>query len=330
MISLLGIKDIFSAALREAARQGSPQVEVDHILCGLIAAGGPTAEFLAEAGISLSGVREATHQVTATRLASLGIDAAKLPSLPPPLGTHPDDVGEIPFSASAQALDESLPHRWDEYDLLVACLGEPSGLNAQIVAAAGADPQALAARLGSPTARRRRPRVRRCPVPPDLAAPGLTALTTRHFISAPERLVAQVVVDATHAASWLGHADTIIATDDTIRVRERSKRRRRSYEFEFRRTTPAPAHGVDDRVVWQIWATGRNDSQPSPGSFHDLRLRALDSGTEVELVEGLRSYGRLGRAIQPLSLLMRTWAVGGLLQTLAFACAEKSATCPDS
>ena len=63
------------AAAAEALALGHPEVDVEHLLLGLLVVGGPSARALTDAGADLHGVRRAMAEVTEHDLSTLGVTA---------------------------------------------------------------------------------------------------------------------------------------------------------------------------------------------------------------------------------------------------------------
>lgn len=141
-------------AQEEARLQGASEITSDHILLGVIRAGGAAAEVLAELDVDVHDVRAAGERVLAARLAGLGVslehlrDANDLGSVASP--------NSVRFALEAkrvleQALREALErrdHRIGDEHVLLAVLRDERSTGARVVAELGLSADALRLRLG--------------------------------------------------------------------------------------------------------------------------------------------------------------------------------------
>lgn len=141
-------------AQEEAREQGASEVTSDHVLLGVLRAGGGAAEVLGDLDVGPEDVRTAGERVLAARLAGLGVSLEVL--------REANDLGpgispsHIPFALEAkrvleqalrQALERRDHHIGDEH-ILLAILSDERGTGARIIAELGLSPHDLRLRLG--------------------------------------------------------------------------------------------------------------------------------------------------------------------------------------
>jgi ATP-dependent Clp protease ATP-binding subunit ClpA len=136
-------------AHQEARDDGSPTVEVQHLLLAVTAEPDPTAgPLLASAGLDQDAVRRALEQEFVRSLSAVGVssDAYSLPRpsrLPskPAMGTSAKLALERGFSAVTRKKDLRPAH------VLLGILAAQAGIVPRALAIAGVDQQGLAARV---------------------------------------------------------------------------------------------------------------------------------------------------------------------------------------
>ena len=113
---------IRSAGAVEAVAPGHPEADVDHLLLGLLATGGPSAQVLTGAGVGLAAVRRAVTEVQERDLGELGVTT--VPQRPT-IRAASRHVGlAVPVNGRAKDLLEGTPYRGDDRGLLLALLGD--------------------------------------------------------------------------------------------------------------------------------------------------------------------------------------------------------------
>ncbi|GAA4693221.1 hypothetical protein GCM10025781_08250 [Kocuria gwangalliensis] len=299
-----------TAGWREAARAREPYIDLDHLLIGLIAAGGPAAQALSQHDITLSSARTAAGAVQADAVAQLGVDVHVLPaSTPRPVSElNYDDAGDVPSAKRVQRLLDSLGMRVTERDLLRALLAEPSGTIREMIEHTGADPKAVmadvedAADWTTPTPRRAR-------TVESQAHERTVAVLLTHFIPADAPLVRSVAADPALAPQWLmlpemeQQADGALAGTWTKRARTSTLRL-------------ALTADAQDRVRWSDqWNDG-------PWGWYDLRLTPAEGGTMLTLTRAVRPLGLVGAALGPVIRLTNGLGLLVRAQNLSFACAD--------
>jgi Clp amino terminal domain, pathogenicity island component len=109
----------------KATAFGHPEVDVEHLLLGLMVVSGPSAEVPTAAGVEVTALRRALGEVQREDLGELGVDVAT-PQSPPVRAAHrPHQV--LPLNGRAAELMEAvaLPHRRPR--VLEALLADGSG-----------------------------------------------------------------------------------------------------------------------------------------------------------------------------------------------------------
>lgn len=195
-----------SAAWREAVRVREAFIDVDHLLLGLVAVGGPAAQLLADRGFTLAAGRRAALAERSDALALLGVEDARLvQTAPRPISDlHRGAAPHAPMSDRAQQLIEGLRRGAGEREYLVALLAEPSGLARRVLAWASVDVGALDEELAASPARWRSPAPQRVEA---MMRPQrgqhVSALRLEHYIAAPMHLVRSMASGPGPAPVWL-------------------------------------------------------------------------------------------------------------------------------
>lgn len=309
-MSALTIPIPVTAAWREAMRARDPYIDLDHLLIGLITAGGAAARVLTRHGLSVSTARTAARAVHADAVGLLGVDANRLPTTPPQsLQELNRDERRMPMAGRAERLLNSLGARAGERELLRALLTEGSQTILELTERAGADVTALLREVENqaawvtPVPRRARHL--------EAQTPGRAAVAELdHFVAADLPLVRAVTTDQARVADWLILPDDIEPAPEgglriTMFVRGRSS------------TLHVTLNTDDDRVRWtEHW-------DDNPTSWYDLHLAEVDGGTALTLARGVRPIGVLGAAMRPI--IRQTNGLGLLLraQNLSMICAEE-------
>lgn len=301
-----------TAAWREAARARDPYIDVDHLLIGLLSAGGPAARLLTRHGLELPSARRAASAVQADSLAMIGVDALALP-VPAPRAIsdlHQDHVGRLPMSERAKHLVDRLGLRHaSDRDLLRALLVEPSGTVHKLIESCGADPAALMREVERP-ADWTTPTPRRSRTVEARGAQRTVAVELGHFVPADPRLVRSVAADLSLAPQWLMLPDMTRQEDDRTLAMTWTKRGRTST------LRLALLKDEEEQVRWSEWWDDR------PGGWFDLRLARVDGGTMLSFARVSRPIGVLGAALAPWMRLTNGLGLLVRAQNLSFACAD--------
>ena len=296
------------AAWREAARAHDPYVDLDHLLIGLITAGGAASRVLTRHGLSVASARAAARAGHADSVALLGVDAGSLPSpAPASIGELNRRARRVPMSGRAERLLNGLGSRGGERELLRALLTEGSGMIPDLIERGGTGAAALLdeveARAGWVT-----------PVPH--RARGLEAQTKgkvvavelSHFIAADPQVVRTIATGPARAAEWLMLPDGT-ETDQDGRLRATVSRRGRS-------STLLVTLSNNGDLRWtESW-------DGIPTSWYSLHLAAAEHGTAVTLARGVHPIGVLGALMTPIIRQTNGLALLLRAQNLSLACVD--------
>lgn len=95
---------ISGAAWFETMREHRAELDIEHLLLGLLGAGGGPAQTLAAHGVTLARARRAVTAVRAERLGDIGIDPTAVPvrDVRDMAGLTAREVGDLPMSRAAR------------------------------------------------------------------------------------------------------------------------------------------------------------------------------------------------------------------------------------
>lgn len=302
-----------NASWREAARDGVPEVDTDHLYLGLIALGGAAARLLGHHGVTLTSARERVREGRAADVRALGIDPTPLLLPPRPLRElgHPDLV----FTPAARALlDVRHP---DTYACLITLL-RTSDAARRLLAADGVLPDDLVAELkeGSDDPLTCEP----APVPAVLPPPAY-GLRVSRFVPVPPARLADLLASPESLDWWAFDPDRAEILPGGEQVRLRHGSRTLTLRFHLTRRD-APGRRT---VTWlQQALDGRYAGQPLR---HDtFEITPAPGGCELAYARATRTFGLLGRLLAPvLRPLHRRGLLFGVA-TLAYAAAETPAS----
>lgn len=298
-----------TAAWREAVRARDPYMDFDHLLIGLIAAGGPAAQILTRHGLDLASARAAAHAVHADAIALLDVDVHVLPAARPlSINEVNQDVQRMPMRERVDQLVNALGVRATERDLLCALLAEPSGMIRDLIECGGAEPETVTEQA-SASADWVTPTPRRARTIEAAAEVRTVAVQITHFLPADPRLVRSVATDSILALQCLMFPDAMRQENGSLAV-TLSKRGRTS--------TLRLALTVDEE--WHVRWDDRWDDQPL--GWYDLSFAHVDGGTLLTLTRAVRPIGVLGTALAPLTRLSNGLGLLLRAQNLSFACAD--------
>jgi len=303
----------------EAGRLRHPEVDLDHLLLGLLAEGGAAAALLGSHGVTLAGARGAIRDMADADLAAIGVDvSAMLKDLPERGGTEAmGNFGEIPMSARAQQL---VSDRRSSFNTSLSTLRALLGTEVvtRLLAGLGVDPDRLRTDLAAYEQRRPNPmpgprvQVDHALLPDGPAA----AMRMSRFISARPKQVCNVLADPSLLPSWAVLPEEVRASQpDGITTRTKTRSGRRYVDLQWRRVEPVP-----DSVVWartmlngpgrgQGFAYDRFDLAPAPG------------GCALTFTRAYRIWNLSGRLLHPvtrrLTRIGMVTALGALARTVA-------------
>ncbi|PHP52140.1 SRPBCC family protein [Actinomyces ruminis] len=304
----------------EAGRLRHPEVDLDHLLLGLLAEGGAAAALLGSHGVTLADARGAIRDVADTDLAAIGVDVSAMPkNLPERAGNTPlADLGEIPMSARAQQLVSDRRASFNtSLSTLRALLGTEVPI--RLLVRLGVDPDRLCKDLAAYELRRPSPVARRAGVTVDrtlLAEQPSAAVRLSRFVSAPPTQVHSVLADPSLLSSWAVLAAEIRATrPDGIITRSDSRSGGRHADLHWRRLEPTP-----DSVVWV--KTLLNGPAPGRGFAYDrFDLALAPGGCALTFTRAYRIWRLSGRLAHPvtrrLTRLGMVSTLGSIARTVA-------------
>jgi hypothetical protein len=292
---------LMTAATDEAERAGHREVDVDHVLLGLLVTGGPSTELLSRAGIDLAAARTALAEVR-------GEGPTPVP-VPRSGRTSGAGTSTLPWSDRARRALASLPGAAPDTEVLEALLADETGSARRLLARAGIDADAL--RAGSGAA---------------VAAPDAPTAISRTWTSSHSRTVAvpraelwRLLADPHRRRQWDDSVvqvrvldDGAFETLDTVAV-----------------TLARPGAAVEEpglvsthRVVDRVegcrveWET----RYPNRGHTEWLRVELEDAGPGTQLTIR-HAFSRTGGLRRPLSGVY-AWTTRLRLKLLAQAIAQ--------
>ncbi|WP_136313618.1 SRPBCC family protein [Actinomyces procaprae] len=311
---------LITCSWHEAGRLRHPEVDLDHLLLGLLAEGGAAAALLGAHGVTLANARGAIRDVADADLAAIGVDVSAMPqNLPESVGTEPlANFGEIPMSARAEQLvnDRNTSFK-TSLSALQALLGTEVAIRPLVLL--GVDPDHLRNDVAAYKQRRPNPVARRAGVMVDhtlLAEQPSAAERLSRFISAPPAQVHGVLADPSLLSSWAVLATEIRATrPDGIITRSGSRSGSRHMDLRWRRFEPTP-----DSVVWV--KTMLNGPAPGRGIAYDrFDLAPAPGGCALTFTRAHRIWNLSGRLLHPvtqrLTRIGMVTALGALARTVA-------------
>lgn len=313
---------ILQTAWREAAYLGDHIITLDHLLLGLLMAGGPAAELLARHGARLEPLRQAVRERDQADLQALGIEPR-----PRPLRSrrgidelHHGVTGDIEMSPAVESAMRAPARRFDEHGLLRRLLDHPSGGPVEALRLAGVDLEALRRDLALSGRVPVDHNHRTDPIPGLLDGLPETTVCTTRFLPVDLEHVYRAASEATLVRRWFQwDASAEVAGVDVLRTTRRV--RRGSGVTELRRVIDDRSTGHAD-VAWQeLQVSGLVDHDPR-GFYLHLDLTEAPGGTLVRLTRGFRGYGRLGGLMRRLGAALTPLTTAYTVQNLALVAVE--------
>ncbi|MEW1959201.1 SRPBCC family protein [Kineococcus sp. NPDC059986] len=281
---------ITSAALEEAARAGDPELDLEHLLLGLLVTGGPSAALLTAAGVNLPRLRQAVVEVKQQELAHLGLQVP-VPAVPE--GPEPSfgAAQAIPFNDRAMAVMKRISYEGDDRELLLALLQDEGRRVERVLHHLDVDVDALRSATAPEHAAPRTDH----PGAPAVAQDSSVLATLVHDVPVDAGRVWDLVSDVTRRPEWDSACVRVETGPDGV---ERLTYRARGREFVAEQVVN---HFVPGREIgWHRFRVG--------GRFAsvDLSLRVEPLGTtcrvHLEARRGPATGRPLGyRLLQPLA-----------------------------
>jgi hypothetical protein len=303
---------VLLAADEEAARAGHAEVDVNHLLLGLLVAGGPSARVLSAAGLQLTTAREAQVAVQQADLTALGVTA----TVPPGARgrTYAAGTAGLRWSDRARRALADLPDGAPDTRLLAALLADDRGPARRLLDRAGVDAAAVLAAIGAGRAD-----LDRVSSPEDRG--GWTATHTQ-TVAVARGDVWAVVADPHRRPEW----------DDTVdRVRRVHGRSFEALDALARTLSrsgePVEDPGLVSTHVLTAVEEGRllewEVRYPSRGHTEWLRVELADddAGCRIEL---RHRDGAVRSRLRPLAAL-GAWSMRSRLRLLTQAIAQTAA-----
>ncbi|MBW3069149.1 hypothetical protein GZ998_06450 [Actinomyces sp. 594] len=309
-----------SCARHEAGRLQHPEIDIDHLLLGLLAQGGEAAALLGAHGVTLANARRAMHEVAAADLAALGIDAAAIPASLQSPGQEAQrlaDSGDIPLSGQAQQFAHDRRNDFStSLSALKSLLGLDGGAPMRILAHLDVNTERLRADLdtheevtcGTPGVAK---------VDHDLLPETPSAaLRLSRFISAPPEQVHAVLADPGMLTGWaVLPAEVCERYPDGIVSQHRSRNRRRQLNLRWRHLEL----GTDTMCWVKTILTGPYDGQTH--SYDGFVLRPAPGGCELTFTRAYRVWRLSGRLLHPairrLTRIGMVNTLGAIARTVA-------------
>jgi hypothetical protein len=306
-----------NASAHEAGRVGAAAIDVDHLYLGLLGIGGAAARLLGAHGVTLTTARARTQEMLATDLGVLGLAHGE--GVIPPPRAQSDEAWPTDLRERARALVAASGKSPDTFALLVLLLQEPSGIIRRLVHADGVLPQDLAAPLkeGSDEPYS----TVRAAVTPGLLPEPAFARSVTHFIAEPPQRVIAALRDPAALALLVPASDDgqdPTAPEGAVVTGLGGRR-----SLRLRAHLRAEEAGEDLTWVWEMLDTAWSGQNLT---YHRFLAHEAPGGTDLTHTLGYRTFGVLGRLIEPFT---RHAAGGmGLMQqryTLAAFIAEHDA-----
>lgn len=262
-----------SCSWHEACRLRHPEVDLDHLLLGLLAEGGAAAALLGAHGVTLADARRAMQELCEDDLAAVGIDTSAMPAVTPVSPVEAQNLAgrdEIPMSDRAQ---QFATDRQASFSTSLSTLRAllRSDVPMRILGQLGVDPDALRTDLAAREARRHNSPGGAVVDPDLLPQEPATALCLRRFISASPAQTRKVLADPSLLPAWAVLAEEMRQTCPDGIISRHDSRTGRHMTLQWKRDESTP-----DSVIWvktllngpnrgQAFAYDRFDLKPAPG-----------------------------------------------------------------
>ncbi|WP_299034758.1 Clp protease N-terminal domain-containing protein [uncultured Pseudokineococcus sp.] len=305
---------ISAAAMEEVAELGHPELDVDHLLVGLLVTGGPSASCLVAAGADLPSLRGAVQRLQETDARALGVHAPAPPAVSPDR-TARTSAG-VPWGSRALAVMRSADHGQDDRALLRALLDDEGRRVERVLAGAGVDVEDLRASLATTTAAGDPD----LPVEVTAALAALgpahrrTSASTTHEVPVAADAVWALVGDVRRRPEWDPAVTGLSDDDGVLRLVYDSGRTTRSVRVLTERTGPRS-------VLWrEMW----HDDEHVTAVLH-LAVVPAGAGSRLRVDTATSSRTLRGRVLRPLARRAAGSRARWLGQSVARAAARTDA-----
>ena len=302
---------ISSAAMEEVVELGHPEVDLDHLLVGLLVTGGPSASCLMAAGVDLTSLRRAVQHLQETDARALGV---QVPAPPPAVSASraAQGPGEVPWGSRALAVMRSAPHDEDDRALLRALLDDQGRRVQRVLSEVGVDVEDLRTSLATTA-------TTAIPDLPGEVAKAMAVLgpererttaSTTHEVPVGADAVWSLVGDLRRRPEW-DPAVTGVRDDDGVpRLVYGNGRRTRTVGVLTERTGQRS-------VMWrEVWG----DDEHVTAVMH-LAVAPAGAGSRLRLDTSTTLRTRRGRALRPLA----QWAAASRVRWLGQSIARRAA-----
>lgn len=346
---------LMNASWLEAVREHRAELDIEHLLLGLVASGGTPAAVLGAHGVTLVGARRAVVRVRAERLRGIGIDAAEVPARPVRdiTGLTAGDIGRLPMSRAAENVlaagspwyafmpgdrhrkrrSARRPRRGEDFEtgILRDLLDEPSNRIDAILGACGTSAAAIRAECAAAGAGRGRPvgaRVLRAPrsAPGGLPGAPRAAFVRPGFWSSSDPAAA---IALSHVVT-ADPATVRAVLEDPARITQVIDGTRRGAgadpeEVAFFAVDRFPD---PDAITWRLAFSGDTRAGRTAGpagmvsGYERFELVPVAGGTRVLRESARRTYGRIAPLWTLVSRRTMSWGCHRGMLVLSDLCAR--------
>jgi hypothetical protein len=303
---------ITSAALEEAARAGDPELDLEHLLLGLLVTGGPSAVLLTTAGVDLPRLRRAMVEVRQQELAQLGL---QVPVPAAPEGPEPSfrAAQAIPFNDRAMAVMKQISYEGDDRELLLALLQDEGRRVERVLAHLDADVDALriAARPDHPPPATNGPGTQKAEEPKAVETGWSATLVQDVPVDAAR--VWDVVSNVARRPEWDGACVAAETGPDGVqRLTYRGRGRKVVAEQVVSHLVPG------QEIAWRRFRVGDREV----GATFRVRVEPVGVTCRVHLQMGIERRTLLRRMLRPLIALLAGSQLRWQAQSIARAAAR--------
>lgn len=318
MANVMRAAPLSNAAGRECALLGDTFVDLPHLFLALLATGGPASRALAQRGLDLESARAAVRRMEGDVDPDdddPDTDSIQVDDL------HYDVQSELPWTDRAGRLGPTPSSVRSDLGLLADLLDDESGIIADLVRSVGIDPVELRADLDTLGEAPEPVEDEDDVLPDDDLVPEAAVSATasiQHFIPEPLERVWSVVSDPRAVVRWLDTPERSRLESGWIETTVERFGTTGSVRLAPSIVEEPSPEGA--RIVWQErHFSDKVDGEP--GGYYDIRLKEADHGTVLDLVRGVRTFGRISRALLPISRRTMAASLPAIAQDIAYASA---------